>query len=125
MERIWYPSVKQVISYNKIIIKRFKNTKAEQHKVLNRKQIENAIKETKRFPGSIEDKAAMLVRELQYHPFASGNRRTAYFTMNIFLWKNKKYGILKKKKSGRQFMEKVRKGELSHQEIVEEIKFEK
>jgi len=118
---IWYPTVKNIINYNKLMIKMFKATKTEKHEILSRQQIENAIKETKRFPGSIEDKAAMLVRELQYHPFGSANRRTAYYAMNKFLWKNKSYMVLKKKKSGKEFMKKIRKGELTHQQIKDEI----
>jgi prophage maintenance system killer protein len=120
-EKIWYPTVKQIINYNKLMVIKFRATKAEQHKVLGQFQIANAILETKRFPGSIEDKAAILVRELQYHPFASANRRTAYWAMNKFLWRNKGYMITKKKTPGREFMKQIRRGELTHQQIRDEI----
>ena len=119
--KIWYPNVSQVISYNKIIIKKFRATKAEKYQLLSREQIINSLKETKEFPGTIEDKAAILVRKLSYHPFASANRRTAYFVMNKFLWKNRNYAIVKQKKGGKEFMRKIRKGELSHEQIREEI----
>ena len=119
--KIWYPNVSQVISYNKIVIKKFRATKAEKYQLLSREQIINSLKETKEFPGTIEDKAAILVRKLSYHPFASANRRTAYFVMNKFLWKNRKYAIAKQKNSGKEFMRKIRKGELSHEQIREEI----
>ena len=119
--KIWYPTVSQVISYNKIVIKKFRATKAEKYQLLSREQIINSLKETKEFPGTIEDKAAILVRKLSYHPFASANRRTAYFVMNKFLWKNRNYAIAKQKNGGKEFMRKIRKGELSHEQIREEI----
>ena len=124
-QKIKYPTIREIINANKLMVSKFRATKAENHKVLNRRVIEDAIKQTKEFPGSIEDKAAILVRTLQYHPFSSANRRTAYHIMNKFLWKNKNYSVLKKKSEGKEFMKKVRKGELSHQEIVNEIRFEK
>jgi len=123
--KIWYPTVKQVISYNKLMVTKFKATKAESHKVLRVEQIKRAIEETKDFPGDIEDKAAILVRKLEYHPFASANRRTAYYTMNKFLWKNKLYTIAKNKVKGKVFMEKIRRGELTHRQIKNEISYVK
>ena len=119
--KIWYPNIKQIISYNKLMIEKFKATKAEKHEILNREHISAALKQTKEFPGSIEDKAAILVRVLSYHPFSAGNRRTAYYAMNKFLWKNRMYLIAKDKPSGKIFMYKIRKGELSHDEIKDEI----
>jgi len=119
--RIWYPSVNQIVKYNKFMIDRFRATKAEKHEVLRRKIIEDSIKQTKQFPGNIKDKAAILVRTMQYHPFGSANRRTAYFVMNKFLYKNAGYMIAKKKQRGREFMRKIRKGEMTHSDIVQEI----
>ena len=122
-QKIYYPTVKQIINYNKLMINKFKSTKSERHKVLNKDIIKRAVEEAKDFPGDLEDKAAILVRKLEYHPFESANRRTAYYTMNVFLWKNKQYMILKNKIKGKEFMKKLRKGELSHQQIKNEISY--
>ena len=119
--KIWYPTTKRIESINKLMIKKFRATKAERFQVRSSSQIKQALKETKEFPGVIEDKAAILVRKLQYHPFASANRRTAYFAMNEFLWKNKKYALAKNKLKGKEFMGKIRRGELSHEQIKKEI----
>ena len=124
-KRVWYPTINEVIKINKLMVDKFRATKAEKHEVLSRQQIVNSIKQTKEFPGSIEDKASILVRTMSYHPFGSANRRTAYYLMNKFLWKNKNYGILKKKKKGKEFMKKIRRGEYSHHDVVNEIKYKK
>jgi prophage maintenance system killer protein len=119
--KIWYPTIKEIENVNKLMVSKFRATKAERFQVRSRQQISNAILETKDFPGSIEDKAAVLVRKLQYHPFASANRRTAYFVMNKFLWKNRGYSIAKNKLKGKEFMSKIRRGELSHDQIKKEV----
>jgi len=121
---IWYPNVKEIEKVNKLMIDKFRATKAEKFEVRSRLQIINAINETKDFPGSIEDKAAVLVRKLQYHPFASANRRTAYFVMNKFLWKNRGYSLVKNKLKGKEFMSKIRRGELTHDQIKKEVSLE-
>lgn len=121
INKIWYPSVTNIVSYNKYIVNKWPATKAEKHEILNKQKIQDAILQAKQFPGSIEDKAAVLVRVLQYHPFGSANRRTAYFTMNKFLWKNKGYMIVKEEKKGKEFMTKIRKDELTHEQIKQEI----
>lgn len=121
MKSIWYPSVSDVIKANKLIISKFKATKSEKHQVLSEQNIRTAIQDAKNYPGDIEDKAVVLLDGLQYHPFASGNRRTAYYIMNQFLWKNKGYGILKDENKGRDFMKQVRDRELSHDDIKREI----
>ena len=121
MKSIWYPNVSDVIKANKLMIIKFRATRSEKHQVLSEQKIRTAIQDAKDYPGDIQDKAVVLLDGLQYHPFASANRRTAYYIMNQFLWKNKGYGILKDEKSGRDFMKQVRAGELSHNDIKREI----
>lgn len=121
-KRLWYPTVQDVINTNKIMVRDFRATKAEKAEVLNRKQIEQALLATKRQKGSVQDKAATLVRRLEHHPFGSANRRTAYATMNQFLWKNEGYALYKKKASGKKFMKDLREGKLTHEQIKRIIK---
>jgi prophage maintenance system killer protein len=119
--KIWYPNRKHIIKANDLMIKMFPASKSEKHKVLGSYKIDEAIKETKEFPGSRIDKSAVLLRTLaNKHPFASANRRTAYYVTNEFLWKNEGYGIAKKEKSGKKFMYKVRQG-MSHNRIKKEL----
>lgn len=124
--KIWYPTVNDIIEYNKLILsnKKFLATKAEKHEVLNKQTIIKAIASAKDFPGDIEDKAAVLVQQLQYHPFVSANRRTAFYAMNVFLGKNKGYMVIKRKSKGEKFMTDIRNGVLTHQQIKDDIKFD-
>ena len=122
--RIWYPRKSQVIKANKLMVKMFPASKREKHEVLGSYKIDEALKETKQFPGSNLDKSAVLLRKLSNnHPFASANRRTAYYVTNQFLWKNEGYGMAKSKKkgTGKELMRKIRRGDLTHEEIKKEI----
>lgn len=121
MKNIWYPSENDVIKANRLMIAKFKATKSENHKVLSIQNIRTAIQNAKDYPGEIEDKAVVLLDDLQYHPFASANRRTAYYIMNQFLWKNKGYGVLKEKAEGQRFMKRIRAREMTHEDIKREI----
>ena len=68
----------------------------------------------------IEEKAAILLRGVnRAHSFASANKRTAFFTANQFVKKNKNYWILKKRDKQRDFAIKVREGRVSDKEIAE------
>ena len=86
-----YPTVELLILTNKRVIEETKVTKAEKHGLLvDKKILENIIKETKETKGDIYKKAAiLLVWLVQKHPFESGNRRTAFLATVNFLEVNK------------------------------------
>ena len=118
-KRAWYPSVNDVKNYNKTVIDLYRETKAEKHEVLSTKKIEEALKKTKRKKGCVEDKAGMLMKELNKgHAFGSANRRTAYFTANEMIWHNKNYALAIKRDKQNIFAKKVRYGEVNDEEIA-------
>lgn len=86
---IIYPSLKDIIETNKRLLADIKIKRADKHEVLARTKIEKAIKVTKEIKGDIYDKASELLKQLiQAHPFASGNRRTAFIVSENFLISN-------------------------------------
>jgi prophage maintenance system killer protein len=62
---------------------------ADQHRVLSRQNIEDAVRSTTEAEGDVYDKAATLLSELvRGHAFASGVRRTAFTATISFLKTN-------------------------------------
>jgi prophage maintenance system killer protein len=119
-KKIWIPGTREVISYNKKVLDLHQATKGDRHQVLSRSNLKNTLKVVRKFPGDVYDKSAVMMERLaraNVHPFASGNRRTAYFTANKMLWKNEGFAMLKKQDNRAEIMNKIRKGELSHDEI--------
>lgn len=92
---ITYPVRSQIIEYNLIALDVLKIKKADTSKVLSLHKIDEAIEECKETDGDIYDKAVSLVTGLvKKHPFASGNRRTAFIAVKDFvLLNNAKFGI--------------------------------
>lgn len=91
---IWYPTPERIIEYNLIILNIIKAKKADKAEVLNRREIIEIVEGCKNFEGDIYDKAAFLLTKLiQRHPFASGNRRTAFVISKEFILNN--HGIFR------------------------------
>jgi len=81
-----YPTESQIIDLNKRIIETVIDKKADRHKLLKRGSITIALNKAKRKEGDIYDKSAVLLSDLiRNHAFDSGNRRTAYATIKVFL----------------------------------------
>ncbi|MBI2659631.1 type II toxin-antitoxin system death-on-curing family toxin [Candidatus Woesearchaeota archaeon] len=90
MVKIIYPTPEKIIEYNLLVLNLIKVKKADSPKVLSRNKITEAIEECKKIKGDIYNKAACLMESLvQKHPFASGNRRTAFIVTKDFLISNK------------------------------------
>jgi len=95
---IKYPKSKDIVRYNKVVLDIVKASKADSHKVLSSSNIDRAVRSAKRARGDIEYKAAVLMKNLnQSHPFASGNKRTAYFSANKMIGMNKGYILAKRR----------------------------
>ncbi len=92
---IIYPTPEQIIEYNILALELIKVKKADAPKVLSRSKIVEVIKECEEKEGDIYDKAVVLLKGLvQKHPFASGNRRTAFIvTKEFILSNNQKFKI--------------------------------
>ena len=87
---IIYPTPEKIIEYNLLALTLIKVKKADQPKVLNYHSIVHAIEDCKKLDGDMYEKAVCLLKELvQRHPFASGNRRTAFIVVKEFLLENK------------------------------------
>ncbi len=118
-KKIWYPKPEDVVEYNKKIIRIHKETKAEKPEVLSFQKIEKSINKAKRKEGDIEDKAAVLMRELNTaHSFGSANKRTAFFTANKMLWCNKNYGLAINRMKQSAFAKKIRGRKVTDKEIA-------
>lgn len=89
MSNIVYPSVEDVVEANRRVLKEIRVKKGDQHKVLSRQKIADALREARAEQGDVYDKAALLLTKLvRGHAFASGVRRTAYAVTISFLMSN-------------------------------------
>lgn len=125
---LWYPTAERITEYkiteyNLLALDLIKVKKADKPKVLSYRKILDAIEQCNQTSGDIYDKAAVLLKELvQKHPFASGNRRTAFVAVKDFLLMNKsKFGI-KDDPAYAKVMTGIREGYYSKDEIKEWLK---
>lgn len=91
-----YPSVEKIIELNLLALSVISVKKADQAKVLNKSRLLEVVENCRNFDGDLHGKAIVLLKGIiQKHPFASGNRRTAFLSMKYFLMENKlKLGIV-------------------------------
>jgi death-on-curing family protein len=86
VEGLKYLTVEEIIEYNKSVIQKIKVRKADSHKVIAEGALQSVIEECKKKDGDVYDVAVFLLKSLiQKHPFASGNRRTAWIATERFL----------------------------------------
>ena len=84
-----YLSEDQIIEYNILAIKVIKVKKADKAEVLSKSRLIDIVEGCKDVQGDVYDKAVFLLKGLiQKHPFASGNRRTAFVAVKSFLLNN-------------------------------------
>ncbi len=89
MAEVKYPNATELIELNRRVLREIKAKKADQHKVLSRRGLDNVLKMTREQDGDIYEKAVTLMTSLvRVHVFASGNRRTAYTATMGFLEMN-------------------------------------
>ncbi len=112
-----YPSTEDIISVNEEVLKEIKVRKADAHKVLSRVKIDKVLESVKCSKGDLYDKAAVMLKDLiQAHPFASGNRRTAFVVVQNFLLYNSEKPKVNKDSNAR-IMQGIREGYYTHDEI--------
>lgn len=84
-----YLTAEEVVEYNKSVLDKIKVKKADGHKVIAEGALRFVMEECKGKQGDIYDVAVFLLKNLiQKHPFASGNRRTAWIAAERFLERN-------------------------------------
>ncbi|MBI2650351.1 type II toxin-antitoxin system death-on-curing family toxin [Candidatus Woesearchaeota archaeon] len=89
-KEILYPTPERIIEYNLLALTILKVKKADKPEVLSYQKIVEIIENCKKLKGDIYDKAVFLIKSLvQKHPFASGNRRTAFIVAKDFLISNR------------------------------------
>ncbi len=123
MKGITYPTQEKVIEYNLLVLTIIKVKKADQPKLLSRQKLVEVLEECKRLKGDIYDKAACLLMGLiQKHPFASGNRRTAFVVTKEFLINNDTKFNVKDDPAQARVMVGIREGFYTSSEIKEWLK---
>lgn len=122
-KRIRYLTIEKIIEYNFLALTLIKVKKADLPKVLSMERLNHIVNECKATRGDIYDKAVFLFSSLiKLHPFASGNRRTAFIITKAFLFKNKrKFNIENDPKQARRMLG-IREGYYSDEEVKEWIK---
>jgi len=120
---IKYPTSEKVIEYNLLALTLIKVKKADQPKVLSNHAIVSAIEECRQTKGDIYDKAVHLLKGIiQKHPFASGNRRTAFIVAKEFLLSNKAVFRVQDDPAHARVMQGIREDYYTSEEIKEWIK---
>lgn len=115
-----YPNRKDIVEYNKIVLDIARVKKGDSHKVLSSRNIDRAVSSSKKARGDVEYKAAVLLKKLsQSHPFASGNRRTAYFSANKMIGMNKNYMLAKRREKQVELQRKIRQQEINNKGIAQ------
>ncbi len=97
--------------------------KADQSKVLSYQKIVEVIEECASLQGDIYDKAVCLMRGIvKKHPFASGNRRTAFISTKDFLISNGFKFEIKDNPHYARVMQGIREDYYSLEELKDWIK---
>lgn len=120
---IRYPTEENIIEYNVLALTVIKVKKADRPSVLSMGRLRLIIKSCKELEGDVYDKAVCLLKRIiQLHPFASGNRRTAFIVTKEFLKQNGgKFNIEDDPKQARVMLG-IRENQYTDQEIKEWIK---
>jgi death-on-curing family protein len=118
-----YPKPEDIVRYNKKVLEIVRDTKADRHEVKNYSGISHAVKGSRYAKGDINYKAAVLMKNLnQNHPFASGNKRTAYFSANKMIGMNKGYMLAKRRARQHDMAKRIREGRVNAKEIAKWLK---
>ena len=123
MAEIIYPTPEKIIEINKLVLVRIKVKKADKPDLLSYSALNEVIKNCKSEKGDIYDKAVCLLKGItQKHPFASGNRRTAFVVTEDFLIENKAQAKFKNNQKDAKIFKGVREGYYSDEELRNWIK---
>lgn len=121
-----YPSPERIVEYNLLALELIQVKKADSPKVLSMAKLREIIEECEDKEGDIYDKAVIMLKGLiQKHPFASGNRRTAFIAAKDFVLKNHEKFRIKDDPIYARAMQGVRENYYSDKEIKEWIKYGK
>lgn len=112
-----YPTAEEIVEANAVVVAEINVRKADKHEVLSKSKIEEILENVKAAKGDLFDKAVVLLKGLvQKHPFASGNRRTAFAVVENFLRYNGEKAKINKASNPR-IMQGIREDYYSDGEI--------
>lgn len=121
-DNIVYPTAEKIIEYNLFALEFFRAKKADKAKVLSRSHILDIINDCNETEGDIYDKAVVLLFGLvKKHPFASGNRRTAFVVTKYFLMHNNAKFAIKDDPGYAKIMLGIRENHYTKEEVKEWI----
>jgi death-on-curing family protein len=117
-KEVIYLSAERIIELNIFAITLIKAKKADSAKVLSETKLRAVTEYYQSMPGDIYDKAVALLKGIiQKHPFASGNRRTAFLAAKIFLTQNQARLGIKDDSASARVLQGVREDYYSDDEI--------
>ncbi len=126
MNKISYPTPERMMEYNILVLSMIPVKKADKAHVLSHKKLIDISEGCKNLEGDIYDEAAFLLKKLiQMHPFASGNRRTAFIVAKDFLLNNGEKFTIKDDPLHARIMLGIREGFYMDSEIKEWLKYGK
>ncbi len=89
MSDVIYPTIDELVELNRRVLGEIRVKKADRHQVLSRSGLEHLMRLVEEQAGGVYEKSVTLLTVLvRTHPFASGNRRTAYLATMSFLRMN-------------------------------------
>jgi death-on-curing protein len=84
-----YLDSEELVKVNELVLREIKVRRGDRPKVLSKAKLDRILKSVCETEGDVHDKAAaLLVGLVRGHPFASGNRRTAFVATRLFLEQN-------------------------------------
>ena len=117
-KQVEYLNSEIIIEYNFLALMLISVKKADTHVVLSHEKISEIVEGCITKEGDIYDKAAYLFKDIiQKHPFASGNRRTAFIATKSFLLKNRRKFNIDNDPKQAQTMLGIRAGYFQDNEI--------
>ena len=123
MKNLTYPSTDEVKHFNVLVLSFIKVKKSDNYEIMSISKLQKVLENCESTEGDIYDKATILMKGLiQSHPFASGNRRTAFITTKSFLTENKHKLNVQDNESQARVMQGIREGYYTDNEITEWIK---
>ena len=118
-----YPTAERIIEYNLLVLTIIKAKRKDKAQVLNHQKLRGIIGGCEKLEGDIYDKAVYLLKNLiKQHPFASGNRRTAFVVVKEFLLENGEKFKIKDDPEQAKVMLGIRENYYTDNEIKEWIK---
>lgn len=120
---IEYLSAEKIIELNVFAIAFIKAKKSDSAKVLGMTKLRQVVEDYQNCTGDVYDKAIVLLKGIiQKHPFASGNRRTAFLAAKIFLEDNREKLGVPDNPDNVKVMQGIRENYYSDEEIKEWLK---